>query len=90
MVENVARYFELWTASSLGGTWTEVAEHWAEPANLTETKEHWTVEVSHGEIIRAGVDERMEINDINDCEILFQGTPSTGGYDGNVMRARVI
>jgi hypothetical protein len=73
MVENLYRYYELWTASSLGGTWTKIEENWAAKSNLTETEEHWTDQVSHGEILRSGTNERMEIDDINHCEILIQG-----------------
>jgi hypothetical protein len=84
MVESVVRYFDLWTASTLGGTWTKIQDRWADQYNITDTNEHWTEQVSHGEIIRAGVNEKLEINDINNCEILFQGMLSgegSGGYD---------
>jgi len=73
MVEDIARHQELWTASSLGGTWTKVEEQWAHRDQLVYNADHWTDQVSHGEIIRAGTDERMEISDIDHCEILFQG-----------------
>jgi hypothetical protein len=86
MVEDINRYQELWTASSLGGTWTQVAEKWAAKSNLTETAEHWTDQVSHGEIIRnEGCGERMEIGNIDRCQILIQGVVngSYGDY-GNI------
>jgi hypothetical protein len=73
MLEDVTRHFELWTADSLGGSWIQLAENWAAKSNLIERAEHWTDQVSHGEIIRAGVDEKMEIRDIYQCEILIQG-----------------
>jgi hypothetical protein len=80
MVEDMARYQELWTASSLGGTWTKVSEKWAAKSNLTETAEHWTDQVSHGEIIRnEGCGERMEIANIDRCQILIQGVVN-GSY----------
>ena len=79
MVEDINRYFELWGAGSLEGTWTKIAEQWAAKTNLTETSEHWTDQVSHGEIIRAGINERLEIDDINRCDILIQGAIS-GSY----------
>jgi hypothetical protein len=85
MVEDITRHFELWTASSLGGTWTKIAEEWAAKSNLIETAEHWTDQVSHGEIIRAGTNERLEIDNIDRCEILIQGVVN-GDYGdyGNI------
>jgi hypothetical protein len=85
MVEDLSRHFELWTASSPGGTWTQINENWAASTNLIETEGHWTDQVSHGEILRAGVDEKLEISDINRCEVLFQGVlnGSYGDY-GNI------
>ena len=85
MVEDINRHFELWTASSLGGTWTKIAEEWAAKSNLIETAEHWTDQVSHGEILRSGTNERMEIDNIDRCEILIQGVVngSYGDY-GNI------
>jgi hypothetical protein len=85
MVEDITRHQELWTANNPGGSWTKLAENWAAKSNLIEMAEHWTDQVSHGEIIRAGVDERMEISDIYHCEILIQGVVngSYGDY-GNI------
>jgi hypothetical protein len=79
MVEDVSRHFELWTASDLNGTWTKLQENWAHGNQLVFNADHWTDQVSHGEIIRAGVDERMEISSINRCEILIQGVVN-GSY----------
>jgi len=78
MVEDITRHFELWTADNPGGTWTKLAEYWADKSKLVYTADHWTDQVSHGEIIRAGTNERMEINNIDRCEILIQGV-----VDGN-------
>jgi hypothetical protein len=74
MVEDISRHQELWTANSLDGSWTQIMEHWAGRNNFVYKADHWTDQASHGEIIRAGIDERMEISDIkNNCEILIQG-----------------
>jgi fibronectin type 3 domain-containing protein len=73
MVEDLGRYQELWTAGSLGGTWTKLQEQWASKSYLLEKADHWTDQVSHGEIIRAGINERLEISNIDGCEILIQG-----------------
>jgi hypothetical protein len=68
------RYYELWSSSSAAGPWTRVAEKWAWRGNLVYNGAAWTNNVSHGEIIRAGVNQRLEINDINRVDFLIQGT----------------
>jgi hypothetical protein len=69
----ISRYYELWTADTLGGTWTKIEENWAHKDKLVYFADHWTDQVSHGEIIRAGTNERMEISDINRCQFMIQG-----------------
>ncbi|MBN2019938.1 MAG: carbohydrate binding domain-containing protein [Sedimentisphaerales bacterium] len=85
MVEDLSRHQELWTAHSPGGSWIQLAEKWADKTKLIYFEDHWIDQVSHGEIIRAGTDERMEISGIYDCDILIQGVPdgSYGDY-GNI------
>ncbi len=75
MVEGMGatRWQELWTATNPGGTWIKLAEEWAHGDRLVDNADHWTDQVSHGEIIRSGVDERMEIDYIDRCEVLIQG-----------------
>lgn len=73
MVEDITRHFELWKSTKLDGKWVKMNEKWASKSNLTEMSEHWTDQVSHGEIIRSGVNEKCEIGDINNCQILIQG-----------------
>jgi len=68
------RYYELWRSSSAGGPWTKLAEKWAWRGNLVFNAGQWTTSVSHGEFIRAGVNQRLEINDINRVDFLIQGT----------------
>jgi hypothetical protein len=68
------RYYELWTSAGAGGPWTQVAEKWAWHGNLVYNADEWTTSVSHGEFIRAGVNQRLEINDINRVDFLIQGT----------------
>ena len=81
MVEDVSRHFELWTATSLGGNWTQVAEKWASASNLSQPVENWTNQVSHGEILRSGTNEFLEIDNIDHCQVLIQGMP--GGNFGD-------
>ena len=68
------RYYELWRSSGAGGPWTRVAEKWAWHGNLVYNAERWTTSVSHGDILRAGVNQRLEIDDINRVDFLIQGT----------------
>lgn len=81
IVEDINRYQELWTATSLGGTWTKVAEKWASGDSLRFLSEVWTDQVSHVEAIRSGTDEKMEIDNIDRCQLLIQGVPN-GNYGG--------
>lgn len=79
VVEDINRYQELWTASSLGGTWTKVVEKWASIDNLSFQSSHWTDQVSHVELFRSGIDDKMEIDNIDHCQMMIQGVPS-GSY----------
>lgn len=85
IVEDINRYQELWTAGSLGGTWTQVAEKWAARDNLKFLSEVWTDQVSHVEAIRSGTDDKLEIDNIDRCQLLIQGVPN-GNYGdyGNI------
>lgn len=67
------RYFELWSSKALNGPWTKINEKWASRRNLEYNGEHWTDNVSHGEIIRAGINQKLEIEDINKVDFLIQG-----------------
>jgi hypothetical protein len=78
VVEDINRHFELWRASSPGGSFTKLSEEWAHRDDLIYEADHWTDQVSHGEILRAGTNEYMEVNNLDDCTIIFQGVP-----DGN-------
>jgi hypothetical protein len=73
------RYYELHTATNLNGPWIKVAEKWASQHNLIFKADHWTDNVSHGEIIRAGVNQKLEINDIDQVDFLIQGV-ANGNY----------
>ncbi|MFD2163070.1 non-reducing end alpha-L-arabinofuranosidase family hydrolase [Paradesertivirga mongoliensis] len=85
VVEDIARHQELWVATTLGGTWTKLSEKWASIENLSFLSERWTDQVSHVELLRSGINERLEVNDINRCEMLIQGVVN-GNYGdyGNI------
>lgn len=69
----------MWTSTSAGGPWTQVAEKWAHRGNLSYNSTKWTTNVSHGELIRSGYNQKLEINDINKVDFLIQGTLSLSG-----------
>jgi hypothetical protein len=82
-----ARYYRAWISDSLDGEWTPVpgADSWETPFagtnNVTFADEvgPWTRDISHGELIRDGYDERM-ILDLNNLQMLHQGRdPASGG-----------
>ncbi|MEJ2042212.1 MAG: non-reducing end alpha-L-arabinofuranosidase family hydrolase [Reinekea sp.] len=70
------RYFRSWTATSLDGPWMPLADTRDNPfigqANVTFTGNPWTRDFSHGEMIRSGHNQKMEINACN-MQYLYQG-----------------
>jgi len=70
------RYYKAFLAKSLQGRWTPIADSWkkafASSLNVRFEKEAWTDSFSHGELIRAGYDERLSVNPFK-LEFLFQG-----------------
>ncbi|KOU55676.1 glycoside hydrolase [Streptomyces sp. MMG1533] len=83
---NGKRYFRSWTSSSITGTWTPLADTEANPFarsnNVTFSGTPWTNDISHGEMIRAGVDQTLAISSCR-LQYLYQGmNPSaTGDYN---------
>jgi hypothetical protein len=82
-----ARYYRAWTSDRLDGPWTPVpgADSWQTPFaginNVTfeDGVTPWTRDISHGELIRDGYDERM-ILDPSNLQLLYQGRdPASGG-----------
>ncbi|WP_234023039.1 non-reducing end alpha-L-arabinofuranosidase family hydrolase [Sorangium cellulosum] len=86
--DNSPRFFRSWTSESLDGPWAPLADTkanpFAGPANVTFDGADWTDDISHGELIRSGNDERMTINACN-MQFLYQGRdPSVGGDYGRL------
>ncbi|MFD3502905.1 non-reducing end alpha-L-arabinofuranosidase family hydrolase [Streptomyces sp. NPDC058677] len=79
------RYFRAWTADSLGGTWTPLADTEANAFiranNVTfeAGQPAWTKDFSHGELIRDGVDQTLTIDPCR-LRFLYQGMdPAASG-----------
>ena len=70
------RYFKAYTADRLDGEWTPLAatkKHaFANMLNVKQTDNRWTDCISHGELLRAGSDERLEVAP-EDLRMVFQG-----------------
>lgn len=70
------RYYKAYVADSLEGSWKPLADGkgkvFASIKNVRQKEEHWTDSISHGELIRAGYDETLEV-DPADLKFLFQG-----------------
>ncbi|MBN1696748.1 MAG: hypothetical protein JW881_04480 [Spirochaetales bacterium] len=81
------RYYKAFISDSIDGTWYELAPSYDEPfcggANVTfpDGVEPWTRDFSHGELLRAGYDQTMTIDDGN-LRFLYQGsTGSASSYE---------
>ncbi len=82
-----ARYYRAWTSNRLDGEWTPVpgADSWQTPfagintVTFADGAGPWTRDISHGEMIRDGYDEKMILDPAN-LQFLFQGRdPASGG-----------
>ncbi len=76
--ENGRRYYKAYVADRLDGEWIPVADTAGRPfagwknVRPAEGAEAWTDNISHGELIRDGYDERLTV-DPSDLRFLFQG-----------------
>lgn len=78
--EGGRRYFRAYTSERLDGQWEPLAKAntwptpFAGPANVRAENggEMWTADISHGELLRDGVDETMTIDPAN-LRFLYQG-----------------
>lgn len=70
------RYYKAYTAETLDGLWRPLTatteKPFAGPVNVHDEAEHWTDSFSHGELIRSGYDQLLEV-DPSHLEFLFQG-----------------
>jgi len=80
------RYFKAFTAERLDGKWSPLAASREKPLvstrNVRFDGPSWTNSFSHGEFLRSGYDENLEI-DPNEARLLFQGVASEARVDEN-------
>ena len=77
------RYYQAYVADRLEGPWRGLAATVAKPFAARENVRQspaWTASISHGELIRTGVDEHLEVDPAN-LRFLFQGV-SEADYRG--------
>lgn len=79
------RLYRAWTSTSLDGPWqaykTTENDPFAGLNNVSFPSGQWTQQISHGEMIRAGYDEKMEIDACN-MQFLYQGV-NLNGFTGS-------
>ncbi len=78
------RFYQAYIADHLAGPWTDLAatrnRSFAGLSNVTWTMGQWALEIDHGELIRTGYDQKMEV-DPHDLRFLFQSRTLHGGWD---------
>lgn len=78
------RYYKAYLADRLEGPWQPLADTRERPfASFDNVKQNpqWTTNISHGELLRTGIDEQLEVDPAN-LKLLFQGA-SDDEYRGN-------
>ncbi|MCI0683331.1 MAG: hypothetical protein L0Y71_14605 [Gemmataceae bacterium] len=70
------RYYKAYVADRLDAKWQPLAatraKPFAAPVNVRHTGDHWTDSISHGELLRAGHDEHLDVDPAK-LRFLFQG-----------------
>jgi hypothetical protein len=70
------RYYKAYLADSLDGKWKPLADTWAKPfagpTNVIFAGDKWADSISHGELLRTGYDQALEV-DPGNLRFLFQG-----------------
>jgi hypothetical protein len=70
------RYYKAYVADRLDGEWQPLADQeansFADRTNVSFPGEPWSDSISHGELLRAGIDQRVEIDPAR-LQFLFQG-----------------
>lgn len=90
------RLYRAWTSTSLDGPWvaykTSENDPFAGLSNVTFPGGQWTQQISHGEMVRSGWDEKMELDACN-LQFLYQGvnlSGYSGSYDGRPYKLGLL
>ena len=91
------RYFKLFSATDLAGPWQPLAATREQPAvsvrNVVNQDESWATSYSHGEFLRAGYNQKLEIEP-ESARLLFQGASDPeyqkGGYGDITWRLGLL
>jgi endo-1,4-beta-xylanase len=80
LIEAIApngRYFRAWTADRLDGKWQPIPgakmNMFAGAENVKFNGRIWSEGVSHGELVRAGIDQTLAIDPCKPLQFLYQG-----------------
>ena len=80
-VDGTRRYYKAYLADTLDGEWRPLAaskdKPFASPVNAQDAATHWTDSFSHGELLRPGIDEKLEVDPAH-LRFLFQGVSDAG------------
>jgi len=91
------RYYKAYTADRLDGTWRPLADTEDRPfagaVNVRQPDPPWADNISHGELLRAGVDETLSVEAAN-LKFLIQGVMNNAkgdkGYGGIPWRLGLL
>jgi hypothetical protein len=82
------RYFRSWTSSSIAGPWTALAATQEKPflgaANVQFPGKKWTTSISHGELIRTEVDQKLKVTPCG-MRFLYQGIDPNASATYNAL-----
>lgn len=83
------RLYRSWTSTSLDGPWVAHKTSENDPfAGLSNVDgDNWSIQVSHGEMIRDGYDEKMVLDTCN-MEMLYQGITQSGTQNASNYNTR--
>lgn len=87
-IGSVGRYFRSWTSTDIAGPWKVLAATEEKPflgaSNVVFNGTKWTNSISHGELIRAGVDQSLAITP---CEMkfIYQGVDPNANTEYNAL-----
>lgn len=77
------RYFRAWKSKDLAGAWEPLSDDamnvFASAANMQFDGRVWSEGASHGELMRAGIDQTLTIDPCQPLQLLYQGLDQEKG-----------